>query len=84
MKEQLEFLEIVAQVMRQGTADKKLVERVLAYAENHMENWVAQYAAAVVGSSYTYDNAPHYERTILAASRFEELYCAENKFSDDE
>lgn len=84
LKEQLEFLEIVAQVMRQGTADNKLVERVLTYAEKHTDNWVAQYEAAVVGSSYTCDGAHHYDRTILAASRFEELYCAQNKFSDEE
>ena len=84
LKEQLEFLEIVAQVIRQGTADNKLVDRVLNYAEEHTDSWVAQYEAAVVGSSYTYDGAHHYDRTILAASRFEELYCAQNKLSDDE
>ncbi len=84
LKDQLELLELVAEVVRKGSADHDAVNAMLDYAGNHPDNWVAQYQAAVVGSSLTYDNAWHYDRTIQAAARFEELYCAENKLSDEE
>lgn len=83
LKEQVELLEICAQIVRNGSATKQSVGEALSYAEKHPDSWIAQYQAAITGSSLTYDGAGHYDRTIQAAIRFEELYCRENELDEE-
>ena len=70
-------LAYVDQYKREGRASQNLVEEALALSEEYPGNLQAQYAAALIGSSLTYDGADHYDRTAKALLRLEEQYLEE-------
>ena len=77
----LMFLE---QFKKYGGADQELAENALSLSEEYPEHLRVQYAAAVIGSSLTYDKAKHYDRTAEAILRYEELYRNEKEPTDPE
>ena len=77
MPEMIEMMEVFASIAEHGDMTSEMVKDTLKTAEKYPDNWMLQYVAAYCGSSYAYDGANHYAKTIQAAIRFEELYCQE-------
>lgn len=77
-------LAYIDQYKRAGGASEELAEDVLTLSEEYPENLQAQYAAALIGCSLTYDGAEHYDRTAKAVLRWEKLYLEERNPEDEE
>lgn len=77
-------LALLEQMKRNGGADKELVNEALEFSEEYPDNLWVQYTAAYIGSSLTYDDAGHYDRTAEAIWRCHELYRKETKPSADQ
>lgn len=84
LRGQSELLEIAGEVLKNSTATKEMVYDSINLAEKYPDDWNAQYLAAIIGSSLTYDGAGHYDETITAAKRFEELYRDATPLEDEE
>ena len=77
-------LAYIDQYKRSGGASEDLTEDVLSLSEEYPENLQAQYAAALIGCSLTYDGAEHYDRTAKAILRWEKLYLEERNPEGEE
>lgn len=77
-------LTLFEQYKRQGGADKQLVQDILDLSEEYPDRLWIQYTAATIGSSFTYDEAKHYDRTAKAVLRCLELYLQEQKQNEEE
>ncbi len=74
LEEQAALMEQAAAMMREGDMTQELVDQALSLAGEYPGNWTAQYLAAMAGSSLTYDEAGHYDRTVEAAAQYGRLY----------
>ena len=85
LTEWVSLVRVASDILRNGgQADRDLVLAGLDLAEEYPDNLYIQYLAASCGSSLSYDGANHYDRTIQAAGRYEQLYREEMNPSDEE
>ncbi|MCI8638020.1 MAG: tetratricopeptide repeat protein [Coprococcus sp.] len=84
LAEQTELMDQAADILREGSVTREMVDDALSLAEKYPKNWIAQYIAAVTGSNLTYDHAGHYEATVRAAGEYERLYREEEELSEED
>lgn len=61
-------------VIKEGKITDEIIYSLLEDSKKNPENILYQYYAYSIGSIYLYDGASHYEETIKAAIRFDQLF----------
>lgn len=70
-----DVLHTLAETGKAGEVGQDRVNAMLDYAESYPNNLFLQRMAVVYGNALKGDHAPHYDRTVQAAIRYEKLFA---------
>ncbi len=73
-KEAIQAMQLLMTLQNKGTASPEAVDQALTAAEQMPESMLLQYLAFQTGSNYQIDSASHYQRTVEAARRYDQLF----------
>ena len=73
-KEAVQAMQLLITLQNKGGVSKEAVDQALTAAEEMPESMLLQYLAFQTGSNYQIDSAEHYQRTVEAARRYDQLF----------
>lgn len=77
-------LALLNQYKMRGYADEELALKALDLAESEKKSFLVQYAASLVASGYTSDEASHYERTAAVIKKAIKLYDQQENVTEEQ